>query len=175
MLLHSLPISSSLTLLHKWNIIFICTLRLGKAWLTKIKLLDGEPHSIFSVRSIMGNCSQTFQRNTGPPFSGSAAWFLLGLLFIPKDLGKLSSSETSRGLSPSTLRTTVHHTLHRQHFFFPLALQPQFGPWPTSMKLSVSLQVTRSWTFGRTPWVCDQFVARPLPVHKHRKTHIHKH
>jgi hypothetical protein len=22
-------------------------------------------------------------------------------------------------------------------FFFPLALQPQFGPWPTSMKLSV--------------------------------------
>jgi hypothetical protein len=59
--------------------------------------------------------------------------------------------------------------------FFPLALQPTFGPWPTSMKLSVSRQFTRSWTFGRTPWTGDQLVARPLPVHKHRKTHIHKH
>jgi hypothetical protein len=28
--------------------------------------------------------------------------------------------------------------------FFPLALQPQFWPWPTSMKLSVSLLFTRS-------------------------------
>jgi hypothetical protein len=33
------------------------------------------------------------------------------------------------------------------------------------MKLSVSLQFTRSWTFGRTPWTGDQLVARPLPVH----------
>jgi hypothetical protein len=32
----------------------------------------------------------------------------------------------------------------RSSFFFPLALQPQFGPWPTSMKLSVSLRFTRS-------------------------------
>jgi hypothetical protein len=45
--------------------------------------------------------------------------------------------------------------------FFPLALQPTFGPWPTSMKLSVSLQFTGSWTFGRTPWTRDQLVARP--------------
>jgi hypothetical protein len=29
-------------------------------------------------------------------------------------------------------------------FFFPLALQPKFGPWPSSMKLSVSLRFTRS-------------------------------
>jgi hypothetical protein len=43
--------------------------------------------------------------------------------------------------------------------FFSLALQPTFGPWPTSMKLSVSLQVTRSWTFGRTPWTAGQLVA----------------
>jgi hypothetical protein len=57
--------------------------------------------------------------------------------------------------------------------FFPLALQPQFWPWPTSMKLSVSLYITRSWTFGRTPCTGDQLVARPLPVHKHRKTHTH--
>jgi hypothetical protein len=30
------------------------------------------------------------------------------------------------------------------YFFFPLALQPNFGPRPTSMKLSVSLWFTRS-------------------------------
>jgi hypothetical protein len=29
-------------------------------------------------------------------------------------------------------------------FFFSLALQPQIGPWPTSMKLSVSLRFSRS-------------------------------
>jgi hypothetical protein len=57
--------------------------------------------------------------------------------------------------------------------FFSLALQPQLGPWPTSMKFSVPLQFTRSWTIGRTPWTGDQLVARPLPVHKLRKTHIH--
>jgi hypothetical protein len=68
--------------------------------------------------------------------------------------------------------------LSKESFFFPLALQPTFGPWPTSMKLCVSLQFTRSWTFGRTPWTGDQLVARPL--HKHRtnqtqnkRTHRH--
>jgi hypothetical protein len=39
------------------------------------------------------------------------------------------------------------------------------------MKLSVSLRFSRSETVGRTPWAGDQLVARPLPVHKHRKTH----
>jgi hypothetical protein len=58
-------------------------------------------------------------------------------------------------------------------FFFPLVLQPQFGPWPTSMKLSVSLRFTRSWAVGRTSWAGDQLATRPLPAHKHRKTHIH--
>jgi hypothetical protein len=58
---------------------------------------------------------------------------------------------------------------------FPWALQPTFGPWPASMRLSVSLQFTRSWTFGRTPWTGDQLVARSLRAHKHRKTHIQKH
>jgi hypothetical protein len=48
--------------------------------------------------------------------------------------------------------------------FFSLALQPSFGPWPTSMKLSVSLQFTKSQTVGRTPWMGDQLVARPLPT-----------
>jgi hypothetical protein len=26
---------------------------------------------------------------------------------------------------------------------------------------------------GRTPWAGDQLVARPLPIHKHRKAHTH--
>jgi hypothetical protein len=75
-----------------------------------------------------------------------------------------------------------HVAWHRTYiFFFPLALQPQFGPWPTSMKLSVSLRFSRSSTFGGTPWAGDQLVARPLHVHKHRKTrartrtHTHTH
>jgi hypothetical protein len=61
--------------------------------------------------------------------------------------------------------------------FFSLALQPQFVPWPTSMKLFVSLRFSRSYAVGRTPWAGDQLVARPLHVHKHRKryTHTHKH
>jgi hypothetical protein len=39
------------------------------------------------------------------------------------------------------------------------------------MKLSVSLRFSRSQTVGRTAWASDQLIARPLPVHKHRKTH----
>jgi hypothetical protein len=35
------------------------------------------------------------------------------------------------------------------------------------------LQFSRSWTVGVTPWAGDQLVARPLPVHKHRRMHIH--
>jgi hypothetical protein len=31
--------------------------------------------------------------------------------------------------------------------------------------------VTRSRTLGRTLWMGDQLVTRPLPVQKHRKTH----
>jgi hypothetical protein len=60
-------------------------------------------------------------------------------------------------------------------FFFSLTLQPQFGPWPTSIKLSVSLRFSRPYTVGRTPWAGDQLIAMPLPVHKHRKTHTHTH
>jgi hypothetical protein len=41
------------------------------------------------------------------------------------------------GLHPAADKSNLY-------FLFPLALQPQFGPWPTSMKLSVSLRFTRS-------------------------------
>jgi hypothetical protein len=39
---------------------------------------------------------------------------------------------------------SISYSLTCNTIFFPLALQPQFGPWPTSMKLSVSLRFTRS-------------------------------
>jgi hypothetical protein len=34
---------------------------------------------------------------------------------------------------------------------------------------------SRFQTVSRTPWACDQLVARPLPVRKHRKTHARTH
>jgi hypothetical protein len=33
----------------------------------------------------------------------------------------------------------VTNITYNLYIFFPLVLQPTFGPWPTSMKLSVSL------------------------------------
>jgi hypothetical protein len=52
----------------------------------------------------------------------------------------------SRNTGAFTTKTVcLNHTLQRYFFiFFSLALQPQFGPWPTSMKLSVSLRFSRS-------------------------------
>ncbi|PNF33698.1 hypothetical protein B7P43_G11420 [Cryptotermes secundus] len=44
------------------------------------------------------------------------------------------------------------------------------------MNFSVHFGFSRSYTFGRTPWAGDQLVARPLPVHKHKKrTHTNTH
>jgi hypothetical protein len=47
-------------------------------------------------------------------------------------------------LIPSKFRGKFEIYLHYVHIFFSLALQPPFGPWPTSMKLSVSLRFSRS-------------------------------
>jgi hypothetical protein len=46
----------------------------------------------------------------------------------------------------NTIKTTEtkSHNLFSFFFFFLLALLPQFGPWPTFSKLSVSLRFTRS-------------------------------
>jgi hypothetical protein len=57
----------------------------------------------------------------------------------------------------SYLRLHLPSELHIQQefrfiFFFLMALQPQFGPWPTSMKLSVSLQFTRSCMYCMYVW-----------------------
>jgi hypothetical protein len=59
---------------------------------------------------------------------------------------------------------------HQYLFFPPLAVQPNSGlcrPHETFRFTSV----TKSRTVGRTPSTGDQLVARPLTVHKHRKTH----
>jgi hypothetical protein len=51
-------------------------------------------------------------------------------------------------LESVALLTQLHplpeRKLHLVTLFFSLALQPQFGPWPTSMKHSVSLRFSRS-------------------------------
>jgi hypothetical protein len=80
---------------------------------------------------------------------------ILGYTFILK-MEAAHSSETS-----VTIHRTIQHSIPEDdnfqmevgrdslmvlhsRFFFPLALQPQLGPWPTSMKLSVSLQFSKS-------------------------------
>jgi hypothetical protein len=55
--------------------------------------------------------------------------------------------------------------------FFPFGVTAPI----LATKLSVSFRFTSSEIFGMTPWAGDQFVTRPLPVHKHSKTHICMH
>jgi hypothetical protein len=55
----------------------------------------------------------------------------------------------------------------------PLTLEPNSGLGRLYETFHFT-SVTRSRTVGRvdrTPWTGDQFVTRPLPVHKHRETH----
>jgi hypothetical protein len=64
---------------------------------------------------------------------------------------------------------------HILDFSFPLALQPNSGLGRLHETFRFT-SVTRSRTATRTPWTGDQLLARPLPVHKHRKTHTqHEH
>jgi hypothetical protein len=56
---------------------------------------------------------------------------------------------------------------------------PLFFLWRYSPNLGLGLlpwnfRFSRFRTDGRAPWVGDKLFARSLPVHKHRKTHIHK-
>jgi hypothetical protein len=70
---------------------------------------------------------------------------------------------------------TSRRTSSPVFLLFSLALQPNSGLGRLHKTFRFT-SVTRSWTAGRTPWTGDQLVARPLPVHKHRKTHTqHKH
>jgi hypothetical protein len=58
-------------------------------------------------------------------------------------------------------------------YFFPLWL---YSPILGLGRLHETFRftsVTRSRTVNRTPWTDDQLVARPLPIHKHRKMHLH--
>jgi hypothetical protein len=75
-------------------------------------------------------------------------------------------------------RVSIDGNLHQNrisgrkiNYFFPhLALQPNsdLGRLHETFRFT---SVTRSRTVGRTPWTGNQLVARPLLVHKHRKTH----
>jgi hypothetical protein len=57
----------------------------------------------------------------------------------------------------------------------PLALQPNSGRGHLHETFRFT-SVTGSRTVGRIPWTRDKLVARPLAVHKHRKTYTqHKH
>jgi hypothetical protein len=80
----------------------------------------------------------------------------------------------------------VHHFVFHEHvnmwkigiylnsvFFFPLALHPNAGLGRIHETFRFT-SVTWSRTvgsLGRTTWTGEQLVARPLPVHKHRRTH----
>jgi hypothetical protein len=58
--------------------------------------------------------------------------------------------------------------------FFSFALQPQLGPWPTSMKLFVSLQLL---DLGQSVGLLGRVISssQGLYLYTNRKTHIHKH
>jgi hypothetical protein len=68
--------------------------------------------------------------------------------------------------------STVLSHLRQIYIIFPLALQPNSGLGRLHETFRFT-SVTRSRTVCRTPWTGDQLVARPLPVHKHWKTHTH--
>jgi hypothetical protein len=72
----------------------------------------------------------------------------------------------------------MEYMLEQQGFlyiFFSLALQSNSGLGRLHETFRFT-SVTRSRTVGGIPWMDDQLVTRPLPVHKHRKTHTqHKH
>jgi hypothetical protein len=79
------------------------------------------------------------------------------------------------GLSCTYLKTTLWVACSLLLVFLPLALQPNSGLGRLHETFRFT-SVTRSRIVGRTPWTGDQLVARPLPIHKHRKTHTqHKH
>jgi hypothetical protein len=56
------------------------------------------------------------------------------------------------------------------YFFSFCSLTRELAP---ILEHRADYSVSWSFTGGRTPWTGDQLVARPLPVHKHRKTRTH--
>jgi hypothetical protein len=62
---------------------------------------------------------------------------LLPQLFYPED-GR--SNLKNSNISIADLLISTEQLISRN--FFPLAIEPQFGPWPTSMKLAVSHRFT---------------------------------
>jgi hypothetical protein len=76
--------------------------------------------------------------------------------------------QMNENLLPLALRTIQWAWSHSVFFSF-LALQSNLGLCRLHETFRFT-SVTLSRTVGRTPWTRDQLVARPLPVHKHRKS-----
>jgi hypothetical protein len=66
---------------------------------------------------------------------GVSNWHILGCFWI---------YTTTWNMFKKVFFTSVKCNRGHEKFFFSLVLQPQFGLWPTSMKLSVSLRFSRS-------------------------------
>jgi hypothetical protein len=98
------------------------------------------------------------------------SWVKYMLHWTVRDAEVISSSPTIVVSCHSDIMSLVAHNA----FLRKIWSIPKFSRY-ANIILSVSLQFTRSWTISRTPWTGDRLVTRPLPVHKHRKTHIHKH
>jgi hypothetical protein len=57
-------------------------------------------------------------------------------------------------------------------YFFPLSPSLELAP---TLKHRADLSVSWSFTDGRTPWMGDQLVARPLSKHRKRQTQKNAH
>jgi hypothetical protein len=66
----------------------------------------------------------------------------------------------------------IHPSCHLTFIDSSMALQPFVGPWPLLRFHNLF------YADGRTPWMSDQLIARPLPAHRttqtqNKRTHRH--
>jgi hypothetical protein len=61
--------------------------------------------------------------------------------------------------------------VHKIRFFFSFGATTSIGALAYLHETLFHFSLLDFRQVGRTPWMGDQLVARPLPVHKHRKTH----
>jgi hypothetical protein len=101
--------------------------------------------------------SNFYESNTGSVHTSSLALWNCRIEICKKSIHKTSSPHVSSLLNNINTGSQNQFPLFRNinmaamrscdvelTIGFPLSLQPQFGPWPTSIKTSVSLQFTKS-------------------------------
>jgi hypothetical protein len=143
-------------------------------------------------------CIGSFLRRADPP-SKESYWLCIGLRNWKSDQGPTKdcraidrqdhgyedgmwmvlAQDHVQPLYVLTLTVVYQPELSNQlgMLFFSLVLQPNsvLGRLHETFRFTSVTRCT-SRTVSMTPWTGDQLVARPLPVHKHRKTHTqHKH